>query len=225
MVGRVQAEFLRLVKWAALCNVPTLDVTAVLCSKVIDEGVPGDFVECGVFAGAHPAVMSKAAASDTAARRLVHLFDSFQGIPEAGPRDDETITGFIGPSQEGRLLSTGKSVCPQKEVAGYMKTWGAEESLLVYHEGWFQDTVPVAEFPSGIAVLRLDGDLYESTKVCLEHLHPLVPRGGYVIVDDYRLTGCRAACDEYHAKAGIKPEIIEIPGGDGPVYYRVEESE
>ena len=78
----------------------------------------------------------------------------------------------------------------------------------VVHEGWFQDTLPQAiKEIDRIAILRLDGDYYESTKVCLEYLYPKVVRGGAVIVDDWCLKGCREACEEYFKAHQIDPLI------------------
>ncbi len=209
----------------ALCCLPTLKNTQMLSKTILKEGTPGDFVECGVFAGSHPAVMATVIEDmDRDGGRMVHLFDSFEGIPSPGPNDNETITGCIGTEQRG-LVSTGVSVCSLEKVRRNMRIFGVPDRRLVYHKGWFQNTVQRAVVRgqlSGkkIAMLRLDGDLYESTMVCLEHLHPLVPRGGFVVIDDYALTGCRLAVTEYHAKHALKPQIISIRGGGGPVYYR-----
>lgn len=208
-----------LVCGAALGRISTMHTTEELCLVCVRDGIPGDFVECGVFAGVHPALMEGVATGEGGDRK-VHLFDSFEGIPEAGPHDDESITALIGKG-DGRLVSTGVSACPIAQVKWNMGQWGCDPNRLVYHHGWFQETVPHAEFPRGIAALRLDGDLYESTMVCLVHLHRRVHRGGFVIIDDYALTGCRAAVDEYRAANGITAELVQIPDGGGPVWYRV----
>lgn len=86
-----------------------------------------------------------------------------------------------------------------------MREWGVPEDFLVWHPGWFQDTVPGANIDQ-IALLRLDGDLYESTLVCLQHLYPRVVSGGWVIVDDYGLPGCREAVNQFL--------------GSEPIYFR-----
>ena len=192
-----------------------------LAEKCIMEFVPGDFVECGVFDGTQIAAMALANQIYNAGKKI-HLFDSFEGIPQAGPNDDESITSCIGKGTgRGELITTGVSVSSVKAVQGHMKGWGINPEQLVYHQGWFQTTVPnhYLNIPS-ISLLRLDGDLYESTKVCLEYLHPLVSKGGYVIIDDYALTGCRKACEEYWDSVGFVPDIIKIEGGGGPVFYR-----
>jgi O-methyltransferase len=204
---------------SAYANISTLAATERLARDVIARRVAGDFVECGVANGVQCALMAHAALDDTDYRRLVHLFDSFQGIPEAGPKDDETITGLIGrPAGAPQLRTTGFVAISQAAVQANMARWGIPADRLVYHPGWFQHTVAKAasQIPA-ISVLRLDGDLYESTKVCLEALEPNVPVGGVIIIDDYALTGCRAACDEYFG--GRRRRVQAIKDGGGPVFW------
>jgi len=76
-------------------------------------------------------------------------------------------------------------------------------------EGWFRDTIPQAKVDS-ISVLRLDGDLYESTWLVLGHLDPRVLPGGFVIIDDYALPTCKAAVDDFRAKHSIHSSITTI---------------
>jgi len=76
-----------------------------------------------------------------------------------------------------------------------MREWCIDPEILVYHPGWFADTIPTAEIGE-IALLRLDGDLYESTRICVEHLYPKLSVGGWVIVDDWNLDGARKAVQE-----------------------------
>lgn len=86
--------------------------------------------------------------------------------------------------------------------------------------GWFRDSLPTAPIDR-IAVLRLDGDLYESTRDTLLHLYPKVSFCGYVIVDDYLIPQCREAVHEYRARHDIEFETIEqIPGGNGGIFWR-----
>ncbi len=76
--------------------------------------------------------------------------------------------------------------------------------------GWFRDTLPAAPIER-LAVLRLDGDLYQSTLESLTHLYPKLSQGGYVIVDDYgAVPACRKAVEDYRSKQGIREEIVAI---------------
>jgi hypothetical protein len=161
----------------ALSTRETVYNTYELALKCKD--IEGDFVECGVFAG------SQLAAMRLADPRTIHAFDSFEGIPAAGVEDGD----------EGKQIEF-KSACSLELVKEYMDMWGIEG--IVYHKGWFKDTVP--EYEGKIALLRLDGDLYSSTKVCLEYLYPKLAKGGYLIIDDYQLPGCKKAVDEYLGK-------------------------
>lgn len=194
-----------------------------LARLVLQRGIPGDFVECGVYAGASCALMARAIIDDYELDRRcittpeafsserwsgphVHLFDSFTGIPAPGPHDVE-LQANVG----------GESACSLQEVKANMEAWGIPDELLVWHPGFFYERVPFFAGddadPKGkrIALLRLDGDLYESTRVCLEHLYPLVSPGGYVIVDDFNLSGCRKAVEEYFKDSGPAPIAFRKP--------------
>lgn len=195
---------LDIIAQAALSTLPTLYFSFEAAETCIIEGIGGDFVECGVYAGAQCGAMALACHKHTEPRKI-HLFDSFQGIPQAGPMDDP--------------LLSGESVSSLENTKHYMDLWGIDPERLVYHVGWFKDTVPAAEIES-IAILRLDGDLYESTKVCLKHLYPHLSAGGFCIIDDYALHGCRMAVKEYLAKHQLEPKIDRIEGGGGPAYFR-----
>lgn len=209
----------------ALSSVETLRTTYDIARLAIERGVPGDFVEAGVFAGAQCAAMAKAlvdfyhgdnsesyypTALDEARQtgRRVHLFDSFTGIPQATQEDIEWLEA---------KHPVGHSACSLEQVQRNMKTWGIDESLLVYHPGMFSETMslidsaahrPKSAYIQSIAVLRLDADLYESTKTALEYLYPLVSPGGWIICDDWDLSGSRQAVNEYVGQAF------------GPVYWQ-----
>ena len=192
--------------------------TLACVRQAIRDGVPGDLVECGVFAGVHPALMALALTELGVTDRRVHLFDSFAGIPESGPKDDATITSCVGVGQD-RLVSTGVSVCTLEQVKANLHRWGVDESLLIYHPGWFQDTISRAHL-GAIAVLRLDCDLYSSTMACLPHLYPKLSCGGWYISDDYTLTGAKTATDEYLASVGEHPMPLKVIEGDGCHYWQ-----
>lgn len=194
---------------AGLCSKETLWATYELACSVITRGIPGDFVECGVYGGANSAVMARAVCEynqhsygfwdgldrpqryiKTWVERRVHLFDTFAGIPQAGPEDKE----FMDAGHQ-----EGLSMCSLESVKAHMKEWSLPEELFVYHQGLFKYMIPSATMGpweiESIALLRLDGDLYGSTKDALELL-PLVSPGGWVIVDDFNLSGCRQAVME-----------------------------
>ncbi len=186
MIRPSEESWLRAVAQSMLGEYPTLTATFELAKSLIDREVPGDFVEAGVYAGAECAVMAKAMMVTGATGRRVHLFDSFQGMPHCGPEDLEFIEANKQP---------GEARCSLAGVQTNMRRWGIPESLLVYHPGWFQQTLPCDD-PAVIALLRMDGDLYESTKPCMAHLYPKLSVGGWAILDDYPLSGARKAMHE-----------------------------
>lgn len=76
-------------------------------------------------------------------------------------------------------------------------------------QGWFQDTLPSAPIKH-LAVLRLDGDMYGSTMEALNALYPKLSIGGYLIIDDYGLEGCKKAIHDYREQSRITEEMISI---------------
>lgn len=188
MIDQNVETWLRRVSRSMLGEYETLVATFELAKSLIARGVPGDFVEAGVYAGAEIAVMAKAivlAGAEGRGRR-VHVFDSFQGIPEPGPEDLE----FLG------VHHKGGACCPQHSVMRNLSDWGLPEDLFVWHPGWFTDTMPTTNV-GPIALLRIDCDLYESMQPCMQYLHPKLSVGGWEIIDDYPLSGCRKAMHEH----------------------------
>lgn len=203
------------VRWATKIIPPnysswqTIELSYLCASHVIEKDIPGCFIETGIAAGNNFAAM-------LAAGRKGHGFDSFEGIPWAGEKDkDQPGIGAKDESKHGLLETSGVSSHGIMEVRRNLKNWLIEEERYTLHAGWFQDTVPL--FKGEISVLRMDGDLYESTKVCLEHLYPQLVEYGILIIDDYELPGCRLAVQEYFRKIGKYPKLVYR---NGPAYMQ-----
>jgi O-methyltransferase len=168
---------------------------------LLDLGVVGDFVECGVFAGTHPCMMARAIldhydSPDHGPK--VHLFDSFEGIPEATEQDEGCYR-----TQKWEKLKKG-TACSSEQVQIYMNDWGIPSSLLVYHKGWYEDVLPkVKPFP--VALLRVDCDLYTSCKLVLQHVYPNLVEQGICIFDDYAFPGARLGFFEATSPGTISP--------------------
>jgi len=182
----------------------TLYQQAVFCER---NDIEGSFVECGTWRGGAVGLMALANLRYGAARRHIHLFDSFEGIPEP----DELVDGeealkfahAVGGGVNGKLIplrnqyaSVGTLEANRQFLERQLKY---DPRYLHYHKGWFQDTVPKDAPECGeIAILRLDGDWYASTHICLETLYDQVVSGGFIIHDDYGYyDGCRKAVDEF----------------------------
>jgi hypothetical protein len=181
------------------------------------RGVEGAIVECGVFKGGSAAVVAMAAP-----RRRVWLFDSFEGLPEPTVEDGAAALAYAGDRGSGALQPIDRCVGPLEVVEElFFERLGIDPSRVEIRKGWFQGTLPGASHEIGrIAVLRLDGDWYDSTKVCLEQLYDLVAAGGFVIIDDYGYwEGCRRAVDEFLASRGLEVELV--PVDDSAVWWEV----
>ena len=137
--------------------------------------------------------------------RRVWVADSFQGVP---PPDAEKY-----PADRDSDYHTFPDLSvPADEVRRNIGKYGLLDDQIVFLEGWFRDTLPAAPIER-LALLRLDGDLYESTIVALNALYEKLSVGGYVIVDDYHVVdGCRAAVSDFRAERGIRSLLSEIDG-------------
>lgn len=173
----------------------------------------GVFVECGVAAGAQVIAMAHAAPNKT-----IYAFDSFEGIPLPSNRDDQMPGLLMLSPTEQRMLpdpgeqvleSSGATVVTLDEFKNHCMVSGVGTRNIKPVRGWFEETVQNFGREK-IALLRLDGDLYNSTFVCLKHLFPKVIKGGCVILDDIELPGCRAACEDYFNLIGYTPEYKSV---------------
>lgn len=198
----------------------------VTALKLIVDDVPGCFVECGVAMGSQIAAM-QVAIQEMGSDKEIWGFDSFQGIPMAGPNDEQqpgigTITHDVHAPLDERLVSSGITAHALEDVILAFQEYDLPINNIHFIEGWFQDTLPFySKTIDGISILRLDGDLYESTKICLEYLYPLVVTGGVVIYDDWDLPGSRLAVYDYFAETKqIMPEPIEVLYSGGVHYIK-----
>lgn len=180
-------------------------------------GVAGALVECGVWKGGAAAIMALANLSHGHRRRELHLFDSFQGLPEPSGADGERALEKAA-HKAGRSLSGSGELRPvewdraeKKDSESLFAAIGYPAEHVHYHVGWFQETLSQPAPLGDIALLRLDGDWYESTTICLEALYPAVVEGGFVVVDDYgHHEGCRKAVDEYFEREGMSEFLHHI---------------
>lgn len=205
----------------------TLYQQIVICE---DKKIKGSFVECGVWRGGAVGLMALANLRHNKIRRHLHLFDSFDDICAPNEEKDGALA-----LQEVKTVMKGKDTLPQstrQPLKGFYDSFGGygkledvqnllekligyDSSYIHYHRGWFQDTLPKDSQKIGeIAVLRLDGDWYDSIKVCLENLYPYVIKGGTIIIDDYGYyEGCTKAVDEYRASNQIIERLHYIDSG------------
>ena len=143
--------------------------------------------------------------------RTVWVADSFEGLPAIKPKDalyaEDAID--VAGMNEGGPLQLGLAV-PLDRVKQNFAKFDLLDDQVRFLKGWFSDTLPTAPI-NKLAILRLDGDMYQSTMDALNALYSKGSKGGYVIVDDYNCwPHCKQAVDDFRKTHGIREEIIEI---------------
>lgn len=168
-------------------------------TSVIRNGVHGDCIETGVWRGGSSIFMRAILKAYGDTSRKVWLADSFQGLPPPDPARYPVDAG-------DQLWKYPELAIPMEQVKANFARYGLLDDQVAFLPGWFRDTLPTAPIER-LAVLRLDGDLYESTMEALVALYPKVSAGGFVIVDDYGLPTCRAAIEDFRQAQGITDPI------------------
>lgn len=167
--------------------------------QVIVDHVPGDLIETGVWRGGACIFMRAVLRAVADAERLVWVADSFEGLPRP---DSEQFPADAG----DELWTFPQLAVGLDEVKRNFEKYGLLDDRVRFLPGWFRDTLPTAPIQR-LALLRLDGDLYESTIIALTALYPRLSPGGFVIIDDYALATSRAAVDDYRRELGINAPI------------------
>lgn len=193
----------------------SLNRLAALCNAVeyvVQNHIPGAFVECGVWRGG-----SSMAAALTY-RRLhredvdLFLYDTYEGMSEPGVEDVRRSTGATAKKMlaRGGNDSSVKAYAPIDSVRRNLESTNYPSSRLHFVKGMVEETIP-DQAPREIAILRLDTDWYASTKHELRHLFPRLSKNGVLIIDDYGdWDGARKAVDEYFATLSSKPLLNRI---------------
>jgi len=170
---------------------------------VLRSGVHGDLIETGVWRGGTAIFMRALLKAYADESRTVWVADSFQGCP---PPDTEKYPQDAGLD----LYKYSELAIPRAQVEANFMRYDLLDAQVRFLEGWFKDTLPGAPIDS-LAVMRLDGDLYESTTDALSALYPKLSPGGYVIIDDYgAIDACRQAVHDYRQAHGIRDEIVRV---------------
>ncbi|MES2734297.1 MAG: TylF/MycF/NovP-related O-methyltransferase [Bacteroidota bacterium] len=166
---------------------------------VAQHQIPGAIVECGVWKGGSSMMMALALLQKGVQDRDVYLFDTFEGMPEPGEKDQDLKgTSAYGTWQEGQTDQVNTwCYSPLEEVQQNLISTGYPKEKIHFIKGKVEDTIPKT-IPSAIALLRLDTDWYDSTYHELVHLYPLLSQRGVLIIDDYgHWQGAREATDQY----------------------------
>jgi O-methyltransferase len=182
---------------------------------VIRGGIPGDLLEAGVWRGGATILMRAVLKAYGATDRVVWVADSFQGLPKPDPDHYPADAG-------DRHWTWPQLSVSEAEVRRNFARYGLLDDQVRFLAGWFRDTLPNAPVDR-LAILRIDADMYESTREALTYLYPKLSPGGYVIIDDYGdVAGCRKAVDDFRAENAIAQELRKIDTA-GVFWQRVED--
>jgi hypothetical protein len=188
-----------------MIGMPRLDNLQFCVEDVLERGVKGDLIETGVWRGGATIFMRAVLKAHQVTDRTVWVADSFEGLPPADAAkhpDDFALN----------LHMAGALAVSLEQVKQNFERYGLLDGQVRFLKGWFCDTLPTAPI-TRLAVLRLDGDHYESTMDAIASLYPRLSIGGYVIVDDYgAVKGCDQAIADYRGQQGITDPLKTIPG-------------
>jgi len=193
----------------SMASYERLWATVMACKHVLERGVQGDFVECGVWRGGNALIAASVFKLHGASRRIF-MFDTFQGmtkpteVDRSAAGDASAMEKFRASQQQSHNEWCYASL---EDVRNNFGEAGLLDDNVIFVKGDVLQTLadPV-NLPSRIAVLRLDTDWYDSTRKELEVLYPRLETGGALIIDDYgHWAGAKKATDEYFAAQGGRP--------------------
>lgn len=176
---------------------------------VLAENIPGDLIETGVWRGGSTIFMRGVLFAHEVSDRRVWVADSFEGLAKPVHREDTLdLSAELFPVL-AVSLETVKALFARYDLL---------DDRVVFLKGFFKDTLRKAPIDR-LAVLRLDGDYYDSTMDALVPLYDKVSPGGFVIIDDYdALDACAKAVNDFRNTRGITAELIPID--EMAVYWR-----
>jgi O-methyltransferase len=188
---------------------------------VIRNRVEGDLIETGVWRGGATIFMRAVLKAYGVTDRTVWVADSFEGLPaligkDTSYKDDSSVD--VASLNDGGPMRLAIAVSLDQVKENFTK-FDLLDNQVRFLKGWFRDTLPAAPIKK-LSILRLDGDMYQSTMDALNALYNKVSIGGYVIVDDYNCwPHCKQAVDDFRKAHEIREEIIKID--DIAVFWKV----
>ncbi len=175
-----------------------------LVEQTLKNNISGDYIETGVWRGGACILMRGVLAAYGITDRKVIVSDSFEGLPRP---DAEKYPA----DKRDRLFAFEELAVSVEKVRKNFEAYNLLDDQVVFLKGFFKDTLPTLPSDSRFALIRLDGDMYESTMDALTALYDKLSSGGYAIIDDYGgLKNCKQAVHDYLDQRGLKVEIHKI---------------
>jgi hypothetical protein len=177
--------------------------------QVVRDGIPGDVIETGVWRGGACIYMRGCLKAMGVTDRIVWVADSFEGLPDPAPEREKETKFHNSPSMQKSLRKLEAGL---EEVQANFAAYELLDENVRFLKGWFKDTLPDAPIER-LAVIRLDGDYYQSTMDALTALYDRLSPGGFVIVDDYGedlWTDCRQAIEDFRTANAITDPLLRV---------------
>lgn len=189
-----------------------LDNLEMLVRHLEAQKVPGDLIECGVWRGGASLFVRGLLKAHGITDRMVHLVDSFDGLPKASTDYDEDSWS------SSKYLKVSLPT-----VRGAFERYGLLDDQVQFHKGFFRESLPAFRkaTTTPIALLRMDGDMYESTIDIMYNLVDLMSPGAYIVVDDWTIPECQRAVKDFFETHALAPKIHAIDTAS--VYFCLED--
>jgi O-methyltransferase len=189
----------------SMIGAPRMRNVRELVERTLNENVPGDYIETGIWRGGACIMMRGVLEAYGVRDRCVVCADSFEGLPRPDAKNYPV-------DRRDRLFAFEELAVSEETVRGNFAAYGLLDDQVEFLKGYFKDTLPNLG-PRRFALIRLDGDMYESTMDALVNLYDKLSSSGFVIVDDYgALAGCRRAVHDFLDRQNLRVEIKPIDG-------------
>jgi hypothetical protein len=175
-----------------------LDLVQYAIQDVIENNVPGDIVEAGVWRGGL-AILMAATIRAYSSNKILYACDSYSGIP------------MVQHDQDVNRWTERYAVSKSEVMKNFARFGMLSEDRVKFVEGYFNESLKGKNIPSALSVVHIDGDAFDSTMDVLIEAYPRLSVGGYVIVDDFHLSGCRDAVIQYRKLRNITEPLLPIP--------------
>lgn len=183
----------------SMCGFKRLENLEYCLRTAVTNGVPGDFIETGVWRGGACIFATGVLRALGQKDRVTWVADSFNGLP---PPDAEKY-----PADRGSVFHKEDYLrVSRHQVERAFELFGLRDQNVRFIEGYFEQTLATAPVEK-LCVARLDGDMYSSTICALDALYHKISPGGFVIIDDYSVKQCRSAVTDFRQTHGIEAEI------------------
>lgn len=186
-----------------------------LARQVLSAGVPGDFVEAGVYRGGMSVYLAGLLRALGGGERRLWALDSFKGCP--APEDLLGSRFARAPQARDDARWAGRYACSIDSVRSHFAQHDLLDDRVRLVQGMFHETLPSTEIER-VSLLHIDADLYSSTAEVLEHLYPKLSPGGFVVFDDYGFPECRRAVHDLRSALAVTTPI-RLAATRWPVAY------